>query len=262
MSEKCKKEILILEYFSNLNLHFQKTSAQAIAQNMAISIFPCLIFTWTPILEEDFGQERFVTDDPNVLFRAGNFSRVNALMGITAHEFVSPAAGKMIVLEKDLPLTTVCISAVLYNPVATAYLNDNWDRIAPTCFYFQGNEFTSTEEMSTILRESYFPYDFIDIRSFNGLNSLFADSIIGYGVHKFVHLVNAFIDVYYYKFSYVGESSFFEFPRNRPYGVHHGDDLQYLFNFAFQGVAIPLTHPDSFVVERITRIYEQFAWFG
>lgn len=155
-----------------------------------------------------------------------------------------------------------CFLAVLYNPIATAYLNENWDSIAPICFYFEGNEFSSTEEMAATLRESYFPFDVIDIRSFNNLNNLFADSIISYGVHKFVHLVNTFIDVYYYKFSYVGQSSFFNFPRNRPYGVHHGDDVQYVFNLAFGGIAIPLTHPDSFVVERMTRIWEQFAWTG
>lgn len=73
-------------------LFFLKTSALAIAQNMGLSIFPCLTFAWTPLVEEDLGQERFVTEDPSVLFREGNFSRVNAIMGITAHEFIFPAA--------------------------------------------------------------------------------------------------------------------------------------------------------------------------
>lgn len=58
---------------------------------MEISIFPCLYFAWNPLLEPDLGQERFITEDPNVLFRAGNFTKVNAIMGITAHEFISPA---------------------------------------------------------------------------------------------------------------------------------------------------------------------------
>lgn len=50
------------------------------------------MYPWTPwIVEPDFGQERFMTDDPSVLFREGNFSRVNVIAGITAHEFISPA---------------------------------------------------------------------------------------------------------------------------------------------------------------------------
>jgi len=36
----------------------------------------------------------------------------------------------------------------------------------------------------------------------------------------------------------------------------------YVFNYAWQGIAIPLDHPDSFVVERLTRMWEQFAWTG
>lgn len=154
------------------------------------------------------------------------------------------------------------ILVILHDPNATTYLNENWDDVAPKCFFFNGNEFTSTEEMATTLRESYFPFDVIDIRSFNNLNNLFGDSIIGYGVHKFVHIVNSFVDVYYYKFSYVGQLSFFHFPRYFPYGAHHGDDIQYVFNYGWEGIAIPLGHPDSLVVERMTRIWEQFAWFG
>lgn len=68
---------------------------------MGMPIFPCLVFPWTPLLEEDLGQERFVTDNPSVLFREGNFSRVNALMGMTAHEFISPAAGNLNFEKKE-----------------------------------------------------------------------------------------------------------------------------------------------------------------
>ncbi|XP_037048513.1 esterase FE4-like [Bradysia coprophila] len=222
----------------------RNTSGDDIANNMDTTYFPCLIYPWSPwIVEPDFGQERFMIDDPSVLFREGSFSRVNVMAGITAHEFIWPAV-------------------LLHDPNATNYLNENWDRIAPTCFYFEGNEFTSAEEMATTLRESYFPFDVIDIRSFNNLNNLFADAIISYGVHKFVHLVNTFIDVYYYKFSYIGQLSFFHFPRYFPYGAHHGDDIQYFFNYGWEGIAIPLGHPDSDVVERMTRIWEQFAWTG
>lgn len=60
---------------------------------MRIGVFPCLVLAWTPLIEEDFGQERFLTDDPSALFRKGNFSRVNTITGITDNEFVWPASG-------------------------------------------------------------------------------------------------------------------------------------------------------------------------
>lgn len=48
--------------------------------------------TWLPVVEL-LGDEKFLTDDPNTLFRDGNFSRVNVMTGVTADEFISPAAG-------------------------------------------------------------------------------------------------------------------------------------------------------------------------
>ncbi|KAJ6640603.1 Esterase E4 [Pseudolycoriella hygida] len=213
------------------------------AENKVFTNFPCVMYTWwTPwVVEPELGQERFIIDDPNLLFREGQFSKVNAIMGLTANEFIEPAT-------------------LLYDANATAYLNENWEEIAPTCFYFEGTEFTSSKEMAKILKKSYFPYHTIDIRSFNNLNNLFADSIIGFGVHKFVHLVNKFIDVYYYKFSYIGQSSFFYHPRNFPFGANHGDDTLYVLNYGWQ--EIDLEHPDGVIVERMSRIWEQFAWSG
>lgn len=70
-----------------------ETSGHEISQNMAFTFYPCLIFPWSPwIVEPDLGQERFMIDDPSTLFRAGNFSRVNVMAGITDLEFASPTS--------------------------------------------------------------------------------------------------------------------------------------------------------------------------
>lgn len=49
--------------------------------------------TWLPVVEL-IGDEKFLTDDPNALFRDGNFSHVNVMTGVTADEFISPVACK------------------------------------------------------------------------------------------------------------------------------------------------------------------------
>lgn len=51
------------------------------------------VLIWSPVIEPDFGQERFLTDDPVQLFRRGHFKRVPVLAGITELEFMSPAVG-------------------------------------------------------------------------------------------------------------------------------------------------------------------------
>lgn len=71
----------------------KQKSEYELADNMVFSFYECPVMTWVPVVEQDFGQERFLTDEPNKLFAAGNFSKVNVMIGITADEYASPAAG-------------------------------------------------------------------------------------------------------------------------------------------------------------------------
>lgn len=84
------------------------------------------------------------------------------------------------------------------------------------------------------------------------------DGTIGYGIHRFVQRVRNYVDVYYYKFTYIGRFSLFQYPRDQPYGVHHVDDMQYLFGYS----SITLNETENLMVERMTRIWEQFAKTG
>lgn len=49
------------------------------------------VLIWKPVVELDFGQERFLTDDPTKLFDLGQFAMVPVLSGITKYEFLYPA---------------------------------------------------------------------------------------------------------------------------------------------------------------------------
>lgn len=51
------------------------------------------IILWKPVVEKDFGQERFLPDDPTQLLQRGDFARVPIITGITEHEFVGTAVG-------------------------------------------------------------------------------------------------------------------------------------------------------------------------
>lgn len=117
--------------------------------------------------------------------------------------------------------------------------------------------------MARDLGKYYVPFNTIDARAFDGLSKFMADGTIGYSVHKFVHYVSARTDVYYYKFSFIGRYSRFLYPRNHPYGVHHGDDIQYVFGASFVGASsIKFLDYEDVAVERMTRIWEQFAKTG
>lgn len=54
------------------------------------------ILLWTPVIEKDFGQERFLTEDPTKVYLEGKFMKIPIISGITKDEFAGPATGKRI----------------------------------------------------------------------------------------------------------------------------------------------------------------------
>lgn len=62
---------------------------------MPITDYPdCLIVAWRPVVESDFGQERFFGEDPVKIISDGNFTKVPIIIGRTTDEFVSDVPGK------------------------------------------------------------------------------------------------------------------------------------------------------------------------
>lgn len=53
------------------------------------------MMTWFMVVEDDFGQERYFSDDPMRQLDSGNFTKVPMLLGRTAVEFVDPVEGKI-----------------------------------------------------------------------------------------------------------------------------------------------------------------------
>lgn len=52
------------------------------------------LLLWKPVVEYDFGQERFLSEDPTKLYQKGKVARVPVLAGITANGFLQPTIGK------------------------------------------------------------------------------------------------------------------------------------------------------------------------
>lgn len=146
---------------------------------------------------------------------------------------------------------------------ATLYLNEHFDEIAPTCFVFERTKHYSEKEITGMIRKFYFPFDTIDVRSRGLLHQAFSDSQTGHRVHKFVRFTSHLTSVYYYKITFEGRFSRLTYPRSLPFGISHGDDLQYVFypNIVGPNKILP-SDPENIIVERLTRIWEQFAATG
>lgn len=45
------------------------------------------IYNWMPVVEPDFGQERFIAEDPYKIMEKGAINKVPLIIGITQYEF-------------------------------------------------------------------------------------------------------------------------------------------------------------------------------
>lgn len=53
------------------------------------------LILWKPVIEKDFGQERFLTEDPVRAYQNGDFAKIPIITGMTKDEFVGPAISKL-----------------------------------------------------------------------------------------------------------------------------------------------------------------------
>uniref|UniRef100_A0A023EWG4 Carboxylic ester hydrolase n=1 Tax=Aedes albopictus TaxID=7160 RepID=A0A023EWG4_AEDAL len=216
--------------------------ADTLADMFVLSWNPVLL--WTAVVEPDFGQERFLIEDPTQSFLKGDFVKVPVIAGITQDEFAGPAV------------------SFLRNDTLRNELDTNFDTLAPVLFLY--DDYPNRLNITRQLREKFLGDEPLSLnRSIQGLNYLFADSLIGFAVHRFVQLVSPHTPVYQYKFSYVGRYSFFYYPDDQtPYGAVHHDDLLYLLSIPSVAPIFNVTDPESKTVERLTGMWTAFAKSG
>lgn len=92
---------------------------------------------------------------------------------------------------------------------------------------------------------------------------IFSDSILGHGIHRLVELARQWTPVYYMRTDYIGQRTL-SAPtdeNNRPIGVAHADDLQYVMPAFGYGTGIE-EDPDVFMIERFTSWFVHFAKTG
>ncbi|XP_055620173.1 esterase FE4-like [Toxorhynchites rutilus septentrionalis] len=216
--------------------------ADSLQAMFVIGWYPTLL--WQPVIEPDFGQERFLDRDPTEAFLKGDFMRVPVIAGITKDEFASSAID------------------FLTNETLRNELNQNFNSFAPLLFSYITSP--DANRITPLLRMKYLGEGPVTLnRSLQGLNDLFSDSHIGFPIHRFVQLASRFTKVYQYKFTYQGRYSYLYYPDDRtPYGVVHHDDLLYLFVIPHITAIFNSTDPENKMVEKLTGMWAAFAKHG
>ncbi|KAK9883518.1 hypothetical protein WA026_001694 [Henosepilachna vigintioctopunctata] len=184
------------------------------------------VLLWKPVIEENFGQERFLTDHPIKLVMEGKFQNVPIMSGITTEEFGYKSI------------------ETLRNPDLLQQLDQQWEKFAPIVFLYERNTERS-RAISMGLRTFYFgDKKLIILLSFNFLTyttRLRAD------------------------FHYEGKYSHYYIPgsnRTLTYGVVHHDDMMYLMYISTLFPEFKKTDPEFRIVQKMTTMWSNFAITG
>lgn len=205
------------------------------------------VLIWVPLVEKDYGQERFLVKQPLDSIRQREIHSVPYIISQTQDEFFWKALN------------------ILANQTLTDTMNNEWERIAPISFYLPAS---TSRQASNKLKQAYLGgKDLVnDTASADGLGKLYNDAIIGFGVHRLVNLMSQYSSkpVYYYEFAYIGNHSHYEDPvTKKPTGAAHHDELIYLFSvnatFPFIEASDSL---DSNMVDKMTSIWYNFLKNG
>ncbi|KAJ3646360.1 hypothetical protein Zmor_023950 [Zophobas morio] len=206
------------------------------------------ILIWSPVIEGDFGQERFLPDNPIKLIKSGKFEQVPVIAGITKDEFA----------QRAFPILT--------NASLLQQVNNDFETYAPIMFIYERGTCKS-KEVSKSVRQFYFGVDPITNASLQNLENAYSDSIVGFPANRAVDLISTYSSkpVYYYQFTYQGRYSHFYLPDSNgtiPNGVAHHDDLIYLFYISPLFPFFNSSFPESKMVETLSSLWTNFAATG
>uniref|UniRef100_A0A336LTK4 Carboxylic ester hydrolase n=1 Tax=Culicoides sonorensis TaxID=179676 RepID=A0A336LTK4_CULSO len=202
------------------------------------------IFLWSYVIEKDFGQERFLSEDPRVSLANGRFMKIPIIAGVTENE-----------------LTTSAVNILQSKKLSHDFIM-NFSTVAPICFGYELNSKRS-KLITDTLKHAYKIPDVLTIEtSLSPLSKLFSDSMIGFANHRAIKIFRQFNSVYQYKFSYVGQYSFLYFPHDKPFGAEHCDDFIYLFVNQRYCRMFNKNDEEAKIIDRLTSYVVNFVIYG
>lgn len=93
------------------------------------------ILQWSPVIEEDYGQERFLPDHPINLINKGKFMDIPLMAGVTEDEFSGQVIRKYYLM--NLAQFNRLFIELQQNKTMLRELDENWETLAPICFIYE-----------------------------------------------------------------------------------------------------------------------------
>ncbi|XP_026331184.1 venom carboxylesterase-6-like isoform X2 [Hyposmocoma kahamanoa] len=202
---------------------------------------------WKPVVELDFGQERYLTIEPTEAITKGLIHTVPLIVSQTTDEFAGLAF------------------PILSNATLIHRMNTHWESTAAISFDLPRRHL---REAARALRGAYLADRDLanDDFSKKQLGTLYGDAIVGFPTHRMANLMckHSKHPVWYYEFAYVGAQSHTLDPATKkPVGAAHHDDMLYLLSLRYRFQDIPVSNSsDSAMVDSMTAVWYNFARYG
>ncbi|VVC98111.1 unnamed protein product [Leptidea sinapis] len=205
------------------------------------------MYSFTPVVEKDSGQNAFLLEDPATLLRKRNSVDNDIMLGYTSEEcLIFARAFKEYILRYNKNPELFVPLRILYHAPQAKILEAS-DAIIDR--YFAGTPTNSIEYM-----KKYMKYC--------------SDTTFIYPIHYFIRLISkaSKSKIFLYKFSAVTERNIFAH-RGAQYvpgakGFAHMDDLMYIFYASKYNLPIDKNTKGYKMIQQICRLFTNFAKYG
>ncbi|KAK4874274.1 hypothetical protein RN001_013634 [Aquatica leii] len=201
-------------------------------------------FFWQFVVEADFGQERFLVEDPLVTIQKGDVADVPIMTGITYDELIFLAY------------------PIVSNETALNTYNKDMNKIFPYAFYYDPSP-PRADAITTEIKKFYLNDKPVSKDSLEPLGQVYSDTLSGFAINRGARLLSKRLqsNVYYYVFKYKGYHSNFRTSSGTKYAVHF-DDQMYVFWNSLLFPKFIESDPEAVVVKKMTTLYANFAYSG
>ncbi|KAJ2951268.1 hypothetical protein O0L34_g5669 [Tuta absoluta] len=202
-----------------------------------------------PVIEKDFGQERFLDDDIDNLLRKGIHQGVDVMMGYNQDEYTYILTSNE-VLDKYVDRI---------NNYSQALVPINLNRELPV---------KQQIEIGRKMKKFYFDDKSVTREDWRKIAKFIKIDFIYYGMVQLQKLIANASKSFFYKLTCLSARNFFklaltadDFTKDVPL-VSHGDDVAYLFPVKFLNLTVDTNSTEFHLIDRMTRLWTNFAKKG
>lgn len=214
-----------------------------ISEEISAEIFKLTHFT--PVIEIDFGQEHFMTVEPEKLLKERKVNAADLIIGHTHEEMMS-----LLIDLDNFYLSKYATYAELLVP-----RNIMYDR--------SSNEIL---RLSDMIKKHYFGTKSINKDTIRELLTYLNDSIYGYNIYRYIKMFDKIHNskIFVYKFSGTSARNIYEKVDNKYNlrGASHADDMVYLFETKDPKLSLDIEGKGFKIINHISTLYANFAKYG